>query len=432
MDQILLSFLEQRWQRLINTNFQYINDLTSPANQACIRIAQILGKLKHTPYLLLLMPGLARVPASDYISSSYDEEHINLSEMILDDANERLINIPDVLSASSKDGILKFNSLFNKIPKKLSRSEQNRFLSRHPLIKKAYEAQQRLLKFKYHRPSVAASVNRFINGLHEGGNFNQGTEYIAGSKANTAIVVFSEYLQTLDPETLDLLFTAKRTEFDIHTETYISNSFKDYWLKLSAPLLENVDLPEYCIQSIANFLEEIVDINSYLYNLPPSADNQNNDFTQDIEELEIDKSETYEDMLNCFDSIEYQDCYVDMDHFISGLLSILSKDREFVITFYELQLIVTTYQEALKTNNKEIIKPSEKFFQFIDPDSPIINQLNSKQKKIFKEAIQKNNATSKTSFPLLNRYSVNERKRQREDTEDDDKYRRNNLSSFPK
>jgi hypothetical protein len=153
VEESLLAFLSGRWEKVLkNTDAQYLHDFTSPANQACIEIARELGRIRNVPFLLLLMPTLQAVEATNYLTSSYTDDDLSLQDLLLSDENDHLMHIPDILDGAQEDGILKHNSLFLTLEgrhevKVLSLPETNRLLSRSKEVKDAYEALQVLVKY---------------------------------------------------------------------------------------------------------------------------------------------------------------------------------------------------------------------------------------------------------------------------------------------
>ena len=107
MPHALSSFLEHRWNWILNSDAQYCHDFKSPANIAAIAVAKALAGNTHS-YLVFLMPTLATINPADYISSSYEDE-ICLRESIVSDEKNHLINILDSIDFSKEDGILKAN-----------------------------------------------------------------------------------------------------------------------------------------------------------------------------------------------------------------------------------------------------------------------------------------------------------------------------------
>lgn len=275
----LVKMLAERWERIQDTNCQYLHDFTSPANTVCILIASILSKTLTKNNLCLLMPSLKKVPSDQYLTSSYTDDDISMRDIILSDSNQRIINVPDVLDSAQEDGILKHNSLINGRVRKLSLSERTRLHSRHPSVTTAFNALTARISYKYDGDTVGAALNRLIIGLTTGGvhelngdeyeadEFNA-TEHNAGTDANLAILTFGEYLETLDPETKSKLLSTGKT--DRYASGFVEEiTIAQSWTRLSAPEKQQDKLmaEQYCVKLIAGDLREILDANPELYNL---------------------------------------------------------------------------------------------------------------------------------------------------------------------
>ena len=265
----LQSILKARW-----TNIEYLHDFTNPANKVCIEIARELGVLLGTSYLIVLMPNLAETKEADYITSSYNDE-IELYDIVLSDCGKRIISISDVLSSAQNDGILKHNSLFGGRAKALSNFEIRKVLSRHSTVKELYDAIEARTSFKFEGDTVGAALNRLIAGLRAGGvtvgrklrKKGSGDDYDSGYDANTAIVEFSEYLETLSPETLAILMQAKIIDRFRHGAEVELKLMSDIWGKIARPKDVTYRESRYCVELAAIDLEEILRENPGLFDL---------------------------------------------------------------------------------------------------------------------------------------------------------------------
>ncbi|MGC1183423.1 hypothetical protein [Legionella sp.] len=138
MNKFFTQFFDFRWQRIQDTNCQYLHDFQNPANVVCMALAREISHHSNQNYLCLLMPTLNQVSPDEYLTSSYINK-LDLKELILSDNNQRIINLIDVLNGAQEDGVLKYNSLFRGQIKALSFYEINRIISRHPAIKSMVE-----------------------------------------------------------------------------------------------------------------------------------------------------------------------------------------------------------------------------------------------------------------------------------------------------
>ena len=402
IEDALLDCFKARWQRVQQSDVQYLHDFINPANRVCIAIAKQLGGLLQRPYLLLIMPSLAEVPITDYTTSSYAED-LNLKEMILSDCNQHMICIPDVLDGAQVDGVLKHNSLFQKRVKVLSESEQHRVLSRHPTVKTAYEALQARVAFKLHGNTVGAALARLITGLRAGGESTfsrhdprrQNVSFDSGKEANEAIFEFNIYLESLDDETRAILMSANKE--DQFSES-ASESIAMFWARLTRPshlpgpsiviepallpvsetpseqppLLEPAMLPDpakriirpplvdyrsggvYCVELIANGLEAILKVHPELYDL----ESYHGEVSTNLAALDEATMQAGNAMHLGLSTITRQVCYGarGMTRFFVNLLCVLNKEPYFLLRVEEVACIADKYASSLRlSSNKEVV-----------------------------------------------------------------------------
>lgn len=264
----IMEIFAARWKRIQDSDAQYLHDFTNPANRACIAMATRLGGLLRRPYLTLLMPSLLVVNPSAYITYSYTDP-LNLHELILSDCNQRLISLPDVLDFAQEDALLKHNSLFDEEQKLLSVTERERLLSRHPIIRTTYEALNARMIYKYHGDTVGAALKRLIEGLRAGGRWSRGPahEYDSGREANEAVFDFHQYLTTLDDEVRTKLMSASKFDRYDNDQQPTWLTIEILWGRLAR--LNGTDFTQtiFCVEIIANQLEEILNENPGLYDL---------------------------------------------------------------------------------------------------------------------------------------------------------------------
>lgn len=310
--------LANRWLRIQNTNCQYLHDFTSPANTSCIALASSLQQHEGDSALSLLMPTLKKVPPSSYLTSSYDDDNVSLKEIILNDTNERIINVVDVLDSAQEDGVLKHNSMFlseednNNPVRALSTAEVSRLLSRHPSVKALRDNIISRVLYRLEGDTVGAELNRLIHGLRNGGakvktsyenaEYNS-SEFNSGVDANLAILNFSLYLETLDPETKKQLMSTGKVD---RYETFVveKKTIQMFWDRLSKPnglATESI----YCVELIATFLEEILNANPGLYDLVPFQGSALGDLTQ----LNANVVNTEKTMKEALAAIQLHPCY---------------------------------------------------------------------------------------------------------------------------
>ncbi len=342
----LILFLKARWEKvLINTNIQYLHDFTNPANQACISIARGLGIILNDSYLGFLMPTLFLVKSQDYTTSPYIDNDLLLHDLVLSDCNTRIIHLPDVLDCSQEDGILKHNSLvLNKI-KILSPSEQNRLLSRHPTVNTYYDALKARVDFKISGDTVGAALTRLIQGLRDGGEKKTRKADNSGAAANQAVVEFYEYMETLDDAIKVQLMNA--TKYDRYKGAKPELlSIESLWHSLTCHKENKFKDVTFCVESIANSLEEILVENPWLYNLLSYW----GEAPTTLSELNTSILETKVLMETALPFLEKHPCYVEGDNMvlIYALLDAIQSNQNFPLLVNDVASFVKQYEFFLK------------------------------------------------------------------------------------
>ena len=307
-DMQLKQLFQERWWMIKNSNMQYLNDFTSPANEACIAIAKILASKENESYLAILIPDLAKTPPQQYLTSSYTEEHIDLNFLILSDDFTHIMHVRDVLEGAQDDGVLKCNYLVGERVVKLSMSEEQRLLSRHPSVKAAFDAIQVRKKFKLEGDTVGSAVRRLAQGLRDGGARKGGIEHSAGADANVAIFEFNQYRETLAVETLTILDGAAMTDRFL---SFVPEKleFGQLWAILSQPTYEakGAQTSRYCVEMVAQKIEELLEANPGLYEL---CSYQGTGLKQ-LDDLNVAVVHTMREMDARLSVLEHHDCYPD-------------------------------------------------------------------------------------------------------------------------
>jgi len=390
----LNSIFRTRWLNIQGTNIEYLHDFTNPASKVCIELSCEIGKLTRTSYLTKLMPSLAAVARHDYISSSYDDD-IDLYDIVLSDCGKRIISISDVLSSADVDGILKHNSLFSGKVKALSDSEIRKVLSRHTSVKEFYDAIEARTSFKFQGDTVGAALNRLIFGLRAGGvtagrilsTIDRGLDDNSGYDANTAIVEFSEYLETLSPETRNILMNAQKIDrFEVRLAPQ-KKKVSDLWGRLARPKNSRYTDTIYCVELAANHLEEILNENPGLYDLV----SYEGDAVESLAKLEETVVRTRENMGIQLKTIERHVFYdnrrnrslnlelykllsdfklraEDIAFIADNYVDIISKGEDLSITTLTVGLILSitkNYEEAIILKSMGLMSPEGKK-QFIE------------------------------------------------------------------
>jgi hypothetical protein len=354
----LKRFLKKRWGWLNNTDAQYFHDTQNPANLMCVEVAKVLSKLSNQAYLLYLMPSLSNVPASAYVASSYEDDDLEFTELMLSDDGERLLHIPEILEYTEQDGVLKHIVLLQGQRCDLSLAEETRLLARHPSVANYYEAIRDKINFQFYGETAGAYLMRLIAGLREGGAHGSGTEFVAAEESNLAIVDFSIFLESLSKRNQKAVL--KMGKFERWRDGEIKHSSIAHALELLVTS-SNADEAEeqeerYCVELIANDLEEILEENPCLYQMMP--------FQQDgIGTLEVFQEAVEETKASMLTALNASKTYryfgaVGDEKLARGVLSEISGDRTFFLSQAEIAYVARCYhhdEAAIKEPSESIL-----------------------------------------------------------------------------
>jgi|GEM_PF-1923979 len=355
LEKTLETFLKTRWGWLKNTDAQYFHDTQNPANLMCIEIAKMLERKKNKAYLLFLVPTLGKVPAFEYVASSYehddDDDDLAFNLLMLNDDCTRMMYIPEVLEFAEQDSVLKHTSLFNGKRCDLSIAEENRLLARHPSVENYYHAVRDKVNFQVHGETAGAYLMRLIVGLREGGSLGSGEEFQAGEEANAAIAEFSVFLGSLNTSTKRKLLKTGIVD------RWIDNEVKRLSIAQSWALLINGSKEEededqeerYCVELVAHDLEDILKDNPMLYQLMP-FEQEGVGTLAAFQEAVTQAKTTMLDELNTSKTHRYFGAAGD-DRFASDVLSKISRDRAFYLAQSEIAYVARCYHgdnQALK------------------------------------------------------------------------------------
>ncbi|MDF1684171.1 MAG: hypothetical protein P1U36_05895 [Legionellaceae bacterium] len=349
LEQALERLLGKRWDRLTDTDLQYFYDIQSPANHMCIAIAKALGKQQNKSHLLFLIPNLSRVPASDYIASSYEDD-LDFKRLILSDDGMRLLCIPEVLEFAEQDGVLKHSALRDGVDVYLSAAEESRLLARHPSVENYYHAIRDKLNFQLHGETAGAYIARLIKGLSEGGAGGSGSEYLTGSEANIAITEFSFFLESLTQAKREKILEANLFERWVQGELE-ALSIGQAWRLLENPSQHEEQGEQsitYCVEMIADRLGEILQANDFLYQVMPFEQEEGNT----LESFKTVVSECKAQMMVDLNSAEAHRYYgtVGDDKVLSKLLKKISRDTAFKLESADLLFVARLFSEHNSTH----------------------------------------------------------------------------------
>ena len=351
LDKTLKNFLTKRWHMIKNLDLQYCYDLSNPANRFCIEVAKALSDVYEKSYLLLLMPTLAQVSSEQYITSGYDDDSIDLKHIILSDDHTRIIHIYDVLDFAKVDGKLKHNSLFDGFYQELTISEQHRLLSKNPAVEQYYLAIQDKLNFVLYGETAGAYLQRLINGLRAGGVSQNTEDYElnAGDQSNFAIIEFDSFLSALDEAKREkLLMTGKFDRWESRTPSM--RSIEVCWNRLARPADSNGDDTMYCVELIANYLEEILYEHIELYELLPFDAPMIK--LAEIEEQVAEAKSAMITALSGNDTIHFHGQDEDKQLIIK-VIGMVKKDVRFILKPHEITYIAKLYSMHNKQSESE-------------------------------------------------------------------------------
>ena len=317
------------------------------------------------------MPSIEQIEPESYITSSYMDEELSLKELVLCDEQVRIINVVDVIDSAREDGILKHNSLIDGKVQALSITEIRRVLSRHPSVEQAMQHITASVLFKTEGNTAGAALNRLIIGLRMGGVKSRtnyapvlnGAEFNAGMDANVAITNFSAYLETLDAETKKTVMQAalisRSTDPQHEVVKLTTLTVGDCWNLLINPRYRKYDEQEtnYCVELIANDLEEILEANPFLYNLVSCLGDALINYAQLQENVAYSMGILHDKL----SELEQHACYPHPSPaFERSLLNVLKEER-IPLRVQELQFLIQLYESnadnaSLKKQIKSLLK----------------------------------------------------------------------------
>ena len=124
------------------------------------------------------------------------------------------------------------------------------------------------IAFKLNGDTVGAAIMRLIQGLRLGGSRGRrgGSEESSGAIANEAIIEFHEYLETLDETIRRQLMTASKID-RFKALASEDMTIEKLWDRLTCDKMSKYRDTIYCVELIADRLDEILKENAWLYDL---------------------------------------------------------------------------------------------------------------------------------------------------------------------
>lgn len=266
-EQSLKTILAARWKRICHTPMCYTQAPFNPVNRFCLDLANQLSPLPNTqdeiadltigegPYFIL-MPSLG--VATDVSGANIHE--YKLHQFVLSDDARLFIPLQLCLDYATdrQQGFTHVTSTdINQYPI-LTPTEQERISNHSTPVYDYLQSILKLQKTKQIATELGPQLIRLIEALRQGGAKKKGTELNSGAEANTGIVKFSEYWDTLRETTKKECYEKysdyRQTGFEIvphpGLKTLIGRLMKPY----TASYIDTI----YCVELIAEALERLI------------------------------------------------------------------------------------------------------------------------------------------------------------------------------
>lgn len=252
-------FLNERWERIRNSNLAYPQAPHHPLNQLCIALSHALAPALGKSAGQLLMPTL-KAATSDLTMAHIDALHPR--EYTLTDEDDQFLEIVATLQSAEVDGVVK-----KPTPKlvAVSPTEQQRLIHHSSEALAYYEAVQELITVKKHNGSFGSHLFCLILRLQNGGVTGErdGTEEKEGQDVDVGLVNFKLFLDTLSEEEKKFLLGCKKSEDAEET-------LGDVWHRLANPIDKNLD-ESYCAYLSSIEIDSILQANQDLFRKKPAA-----------------------------------------------------------------------------------------------------------------------------------------------------------------
>ncbi len=354
----LIRYLKKRWVNIQFTDVQYCHDIEHPLNKVCVSIAKGLQKITGEPWLTLIMASLKMIKPKYYVTSSYEDEGLELHQFLLNEDHVRLMCIEDIIDFAVNDGILKHHSISSRLTQQaLSTLEVHKLLSRHPSVQECYEALQDKVNYEFYGETVGAYLNRLIEGLRKGGVKQQGQELDAAALANEAIVAFFQYIESMD-STMMIEFLAFKTIYATNSITRQECSIGDCCDRMSHINTQrkkeaDYDSTIFCVELIADDLENILRDNQELFQLTVYRE----DSLVDLNQLRGCYRNARQNMSTCLAAAKEPFQFYGTEHeekLMLFLFEKIAKDKCFVLNANILAFVSEKYVDYWHASPNEV------------------------------------------------------------------------------
>lgn len=257
-----IQYLAKRWHKIRHTDLAYFQAPKEILNTICILLADRLQDVTKTSRYLLLMPTIKK---SDNEISGLDlnEKNLAVHEIILSDDDDYFIDVAATLDFACEDGVLKHTQLFDGQVKPLTTDEARRVITHSKEARELYIATINRLRVVSAGSSFGAMLTRLVKALMRGGTKSRGgTEFDCGHNANEGIASFYVWLETLENEDRQKLYSAK-------SDSLTDKTFKSIWGRLAHD--KNLDYQNTltCVEINAGNIQKIIDDNKWLFDYYP-------------------------------------------------------------------------------------------------------------------------------------------------------------------
>lgn len=278
-------FFEKHWKRIRGTDLAYTNATKSPLHLAYLELAEHFAPQLKTDRYSLLMPTIKM--KESIFTTQLSDPTLELWQFILDDNDERFIEVFSCLKSAEESGVLLHQAIDAKKEEKLTGPEQDRLIHHSDMAFRYYSAIMETVQVKERGVSIGSEIDRLCQRLMEGGAHRQGTVFAATAESYHGVQEFYNYLQTLVPD-------EQKTIFDLSSpHLTVANNFQIIWFHLlmradsfgyvkikedeRKHVLEELDKPENgnmrtqipCVELYAGNIKSILHTNPLIYETYP-------------------------------------------------------------------------------------------------------------------------------------------------------------------
>jgi hypothetical protein len=257
-EQMLVTFLGQRWNRIQNTNSAYTIDFKNPSNIICLNIARDLGKNLHRKWIELLMPTVRGV-ANPYTVADYDDE-TKLAHFVMSDDNTQLIHIDSALKEYEQKG--RMTKVVNGMQVELSDAERMCIINHTQNTTRFHGMITEIRGLRSISGTLGYELHKLKVSLEHSSTDGDGSEYIAGNDINLSILGLVKIIESLESTSdgkkiLETLFSSTSKD---------GTNFKFIWDVLTDNRMRATNAAR-CAKTLSAQVEAVLDNNPNLFNI---------------------------------------------------------------------------------------------------------------------------------------------------------------------